>query len=102
MIAILNLNVALMPPFKFQLNLTYGLRGGVFCRISRLPPWRPAGISERNDFSNSESLCYCDISLQVGVYSGNLGYRNGTILANLSPIKMVSIAAILNIGTERF
>ena len=42
---------------KIQLNMTYGL-GDVIWRISRWPPWGPSWILERNDFSNSESLCH--------------------------------------------
>ena len=56
-------------------------------------------ISERNDFSNSESLCHCDASHQVLAQSdlrferryrlmsfkmAAMGYRNGTILAILN------------------
>ena len=65
-LAILNLCVTVMLPIKFQLNRTYGLGGDVVCRISR---WRPSWISERNDFSNSESLCHCDASHQVSAQS---------------------------------
>ena len=53
-LAILNLHVILMPPIKFQLNLTYGL-GDMVWRISRGPPW-----------------------------PGHLGYWNRTILAILN------------------
>ena len=64
-LTILNLYVAPMPPMKFRLNLTYGLGGDVVWRISR---WQPSWISERNDFSNSESLCHFDAQsdLQFG------------------------------------
>ena len=46
--------------------------------------WWPSWISERNDFSNSESLC--------------LGYMNGTILAilNLYVALMLPIKYWLN------
>ena len=64
-LAILNLCVAPMLLIKFQLNLTYGLGGDIVWRISRWSPWQPSWISERNDFSNSESLCHCDASHQV-------------------------------------
>ena len=64
-IAILNLCLSVMPPIKFQLKWTYGLGGDVVWRISRWPPWLPSWISERNDFSNSESLCHCDASHKV-------------------------------------
>ena len=63
---------------------------------------RPSWISERNDFSNLESLCYGDASHQVtaqsdtvweqmsfdkyqdGRHGGHLGYRNRTILTILN------------------
>ena len=64
-LAILNLYVAPMPPIKFRLNLTYGLGGDVVWRISRWPPRWPSWILEKNNFSNSESLCHCDASHQV-------------------------------------
>ena len=57
-----------MLPIKFPLNTTYGLGGDVVWRISRWPP------SERNDFSNSESLCCSDASHQVLAQS-NLRFR---------------------------
>ena len=63
-LASLNL-YAPMPPIKFRLNLTYGLGGDVVWRISRWSSCLPSWISEWNDFSNSESLCYCDASYQV-------------------------------------
>ena len=63
-LAILNLYNTPMLPIKFWLNLT-GLGGDVVWRISRWPPWRPSWTSERNNFSNSESLCHCDASHQV-------------------------------------
>ena len=56
-LAILNLCVTVMPPIKFWLNQTYHLGGDVVWRISRWQPWWPYWISERNDFSNSESPC---------------------------------------------
>ena len=55
-LAIMHLCVPLTPPIKFWLNPSYGLRD-VIWRISRWPPWRPSWISERNDFSISESPC---------------------------------------------
>ena len=64
-LAILNLYVAPMPPIKFRLNPTYGFGGDVVKRLSRWPPWRPSWIPERNDFSNSESLCCSDASHRV-------------------------------------
>ena len=92
-LAILSLYNCPKPPIKFQLSLTY-------CRLKnfKMAPWRPSWISERNDFSNFESLCHCDASHQVlaqssfrfdrrcrlKFYGGQLGYRNGTILAILN------------------
>ena len=64
-VAILNLYVASMPPIKFWLHQTNGLGGDVVWRISRWPPWRPSWISERYNFSNSESLCCSNASHQV-------------------------------------
>ena len=74
-----------------------------FEEISIWPPWRPSWISERNDFSNFESLCHFDISHQVSAESDlgfgrrcrlknfkmaangdHFGYRNGMILAILN------------------
>ena len=98
-LTILNLCVALMILIKFWLNLTYGLGGDIVWRISRWPPWQPSWISERNDFSNSKSLCHCDASHRFGSIwlmvweklsfelfqdGGHLGCRNGTILAILN------------------
>ena len=66
----------------------------VIWRISRWPPWLPSWKYERNDFSNSESLCRCNASHQVSTQSNlgfgrrcrlknfkmaNVGYRNGTL-----------------------
>ena len=97
-VAILNLYNAPIPPIKFPLNLTYGLGGDVVWRISRWPPWQPSWISEQNHFSNSESLCHCDASHQVLVQS-DLQFGRRCCLNNF---KMVIMAAILDIGTERF
>ena len=66
-LAILNLCVTVMPPIKFWLNPTYLLGGYVVWRISRWPPWRPSWISDRNDFSNFESLSHCDPSHQFWI-----------------------------------
>ena len=62
MLAVLNFHIAPMPPTKFQLKLTYGFAGDVVWRISRWPLWWPSWISERNDFSNSESPCRLNVS----------------------------------------
>ena len=79
-LAILNLCVNVMLPIKFWLNPTYCL-GDVIWRISRWRPWRPTWTSERYNFSNSESLCCSNASHQV---------------------LPQSMAAILDMGTERF
>ena len=79
-LAILILFVTVMPPIKFWLYPTYGLDRDVSCRISRWPPWWPFWISERNEFSNSESLCHCDAS-QVSAQS-DLGFGRKCCLKN--------------------
>ena len=94
-LAILNLCVTVMPPIKFWLNLTYGV-GDVAWRISRWLPWRPSWISERNDSSNFESLS--DVSHQVSAqFDLQFGRR-----CQLKNFKMATMAAILDIGMERF
>ena len=75
-LAILNLYVTWMPNIKFQLNLTYGFGGDVVWRISIWPRWRPSWISERNDFSNSESLCCHNASRQVSAQSNLWFWRS--------------------------
>ena len=57
-----------------------------------------AWISERNDFSNSESLCRFDASNQVSAQS-DLWFGRRCRLKNF---KMAAVAAISDIGTERF
>ena len=86
-LAILNPYVAPMPSIKFQLNLTYGLGW----------PWWPSWTSERNDFSNSESLCYCNASHLVSAQS-NLWFGK----CHLKNFKMATMATILDIRTEQF
>ena len=58
-------------------------------------PLRPSWILERNDFSNFESLCHCDAPHQVSAQS-DLGFGRRCRLKN------IKMAAILDIGTERF
>ena len=113
-LAISNLCVTVMPPIKFQLNWT-GFKRRCYLKISRWLPWQPYWISERNDFSNFESLCHCDAShrfssigqglrgdviwrFQDGRPGSHLGYRNGMILAilNLCVTVMPSIKFQLN------
>ena len=93
-LAILNLCVTVMPP-KFWLNPTCGLGGNVVWRISRWSPWRPSWISNRNDFSISESLCYCDASNQVLAQS-DLGFGRRCHLKNFKMAAMAFLA-ILNL-----
>ena len=92
-LALLNLCVTAMLPIKFWLNPTNGLGENVVWRISRWPPWRPSWISERNNFSNSESLCHFDASHQVAAQS-NLRFGR---ICRLKKFKI-----ILDIGTEQF
>ena len=55
-------------------------------------------MSEGNNFSNSESLCHCDASHQVLALSDlRFGRR-----CHLKNFKTDPMAAILDIGTERF
>ena len=96
-LAIRNLYVAPMPPIKFWLNLSYGLRGDVVCIISKWPQWRPSWISEWNEFSNSESLCHCDASHQV-LAQCYLRFGRRCCLKNF---KMATVAAILDIGIKQ-
>ena len=91
-LAILDFYVAPIPPIKFQLNPTCGLGGDVVWKFSR--SW----ISERNDFSTSESLCPSNASHQVSVQS-KLRFVRRCPLENF---KRATIAAILYSGTERF
>ena len=85
-------------PIKFPLNPTYSLGGDVIWRIPIWLPWWPSWISERNNFSHSESLCLPSSfgSIRPTVWDkmsfeefqdgrhGHLRYRNGTILAILN------------------
>ena len=73
-LAILNLCVTVISPIKFQLNLTYSLDIG----------WQPSWISERNNFSNSESPCHCDASHQVLAQS-DLRFGRRCRLKNFRP-----------------
>ena len=112
-LAILNLCVTVMPPIKFWLNPTYGL-GDVVWRISIWPPWQPSWIlermggddvfkrwpswiSERNNFSNSESLYHCHASHQVSAQS-DLWFGR----CCLKNFDMAAMATILDIGKEWF
>ena len=61
------------------------------------PALRPSWILEWNDFSNFESLCQCDASHQASAQS-DLGFGRG----RLKNFKKAAMAAILDIGTERF
>ena len=84
-LAILNLYVAPMPPIKFRLNLTYGLGGDVVWRISRRPP---SLISERNDFSNSESLYHYDASTIKFWLNPTYGLGGDVVMAVILDIEM--------------
>ena len=86
-----------MLPVKFWLNPTYGL-GDVVWRISGWPPWRPSLISEQNDFSISEFVCRFEASHQV---SNQSELRFGS-RCRLKYFKMATMAAILDMGMERF
>ena len=68
-LAILNLHVTTMPPTKVGLNPTYRLGADMVWRFSKWPQLGPSWISERNDFSNSESLHCSKASHQVSAQS---------------------------------
>ena len=65
-------------------------------RFLRGPPRRPFWMAERNDFSNSESLCCSDASHQV---SAQLDLWFGK-RCHLKNFKIATMAAILDIRTE--
>ena len=97
-LAILNLHVTPMPPTIFGLNPTYPSGADVVWRFSSWPPWRPSWMSERNDFSNSESLYCSDASNQVSAQSElRFGRR-----CRLKIFKVADMMTILDIGTEWF
>ena len=58
--------------------------------------FKMAAVSERNDFSNFESLCHCDASHQVSAQS-DLGFGRRCCLMKF---KMDAVAGILDIGIE--
>ena len=64
-----------MPLTKFQLNPAYCLGGDVVLRFSRWPTWRPACISERNQFSNSKYECGPNASHKVCAQSDRFGSK---------------------------
>ena len=68
------------------------------CRFEEFQDGRPSWIPEQNDFSNFESLCHCDASHQVSAQS-DLGFGRRCHLKNF---KVAAVAAILDMGTERF
>ena len=89
-----------MLPTKFQVNWPFGSEEEAKNRFSRWAPWRPAWISDRNDFSyfliNMSPRCFLPnfksigllvqekkrkIYLQDGCHGGHLGFTIGTILA---------------------
>ena len=97
-LTILNLYVAPMLPIKFRLNPTYGLGGDVVWRIQRWLPWQSSWISERNNFSNSESFKSLQCLLSKFPQS-NLRFGRRCRLKNF---KMAAMVAITDIGTELF
>ena len=62
--------------------------------LGRWPPWQPSWISELNNINNSKSGCSSDASHQVSTQS-DLHFGRQCGLKNF-------MAAILDIGTERF
>ena len=62
---ILNLQVSLMLPTKFQVNWPLGSGEEAKNRISRWPPRQPPWISDWNHFSYFLSTSHHDVSYQV-------------------------------------
>ena len=93
---ILNLCVAMMPPISHQVSAQSDLefRGRCSLKNFKMLSWIP----ESNDFSSFESLCHCDASHQVSAQS-DLGFGR---ICHLKNFKLVALAAILDVGTERF
>ena len=58
----------------------------------------PSWISEKNNFSNAESLCHSDASHKVSAQS-DLWFRGRCRLKNF---KIAAVVAVLDIGTEQF
>ena len=76
-LAILNPHVALMPPIKFRLNLTYSLGGDVVWRISR---WPPSGYQNRTTLAIL-NLCCSNASIKFRL---NPTYGLGDVLWRIS------------------
>ena len=62
------------------------------CRLKnfKMAPWRLSWILERNDFSNSESLCHCDASHRFG----SIQLKVWEERCRLKNFKMATMAAI--------
>ena len=54
-LAIFDLQVTPMLPTKFQVTWPFSSGEEVKNRFSRWPPWQPPWISDRNDFSYSQT-----------------------------------------------
>ena len=96
-LAILNLHVTPLPSTTFGLNLL-NVREQKGLKSFKMATMGPFCISERNDFSNSESLCYSDASHQVSAQSILQFERR----CCLKIFKMAEMAAILDVGTGQF
>ena len=68
-------------------SIWHGFGGDIVWRISRWPPSRPYRKTERNNFSNSGSLCHCDVSHQVLAQS-NLRFGRRCRLKNFKMAAM--------------
>ena len=93
-IPILNLYLTTMPPIKFGSIWHMVWEEMLFGEFQRQPSW----ISEWNDSSNSDSLCHSNASHQVWAQS-DLRFGRRCPLKNF---KITTMAAILDIGSERF
>ena len=94
-LAILNLCNAPMPPASFGSSRLMVLKEMSFEELQDDPLWQPSWILERNDLSNSESLCHLDASHQVLAQS-DLWFGR----CCLKNFKIVAMAAMLDIGME--
>ena len=90
---ILNLCVTVMPPIKFQLNLT-GLK-----RRCHLKNFKIASVAAILDIGTGRILAILNLCVTVMPPIKDLGLRRRCPLKNF---KMATLAAILDIRTELF
>ena len=81
-LAIFDLQVTLMLPSNFGVNWPFGSGEEAKNRFSRWRPWRPAWISDRNDFSYFWSTSHPNASYQVSSQLAQ-GCRRSRLLKQL-------------------